>query len=156
MTKFEPAKLILLPAKQQIAEFMAQYSMTREEAKGLYTDMLNDDVYKNDTYQVNIRWKTPFHAFGADVDVVHLSIKRIDRAPIHDWRDLQAIKNKLVGDEREALELYPAESRRVDTANQYHLWVLPAGDFLPVGWTGRLVMDAGEAKDNSVQRPLEH
>lgn len=154
MTKFEHAKLRLHPAKQQITEFMEQYSMSRQEAKSMYTDMLKDDVYKNDTYQVNIRWKTPQHAFGEGIDIVHLSIKRIDRAPIHDWRDLQAIKNKLVGDEREALELYPAESRRVDTANQYHLWVLPEGEFLPVGWTGRLVMDEGEANDNSVQRPL--
>lgn len=154
MTKFEPAKLILLPAKAQITEFMAQYSMNRKNAKQLYTEMLQDDVYKNDVYQVNIRWKSTNHAFGDEVEIVHLSIKRIDRAPIHDWRDLQHIKNELVGPECEAMELYPAESRRVDTANQYHLWVLPKGEFFPVGWTGRLVMDAGEAKDNSIQRPL--
>lgn len=156
MTKFKPATLKLLPAKEQIAEFMAQYSMERKEAKSLYNAMLNDDVYLNDTYQVNITWKAPQHAFGPDIDIVHLSIKRIDRAPIHDWRDLQEIKNELVGREREAIELYPSEARRVDTANQYHLWVLPEGEFVSIGWTGRLVMDAGEAKDNSVQRPLEH
>jgi hypothetical protein len=37
---------------------------------------------------------------------------------VHDWRDLQRIKNQLVGPECEAVELYPAESRKVDTANQ--------------------------------------
>ena len=155
MNKFQPAKLILLPAKEQIAKFMADYNMPRAEAKHLYNEMLNDDVYRNDTYQVNIRWKSPLHNFGDDVDIVHLSIKRIDRAPIHDWRDLQEIKNELVGPDREALELYPAESRRVDSANQYHLWVLPEEQFFPCGWKTRLVMDKGEAKDDSVQRPLQ-
>lgn len=154
MTKFEPAKLKLLPAKEQIAEFMANYDMGRKEAKHLYTEMLNDDVYRNDTYQVNITWKS-CHGFGKDVEIIHLSIKRIDRAPIHDWRDLQEIKNELVGADREAIELYPAEKRRVDTANQYHLWVFPEGQFIPVGWNTRLVMDHGEANDNSVQRPLQ-
>lgn len=54
--------------------------------------------------------------------MVHLSIKRFDRAPIHDWRVMQEIKNKILGPEHEAVELYPAESRLTDTANQYHLW----------------------------------
>jgi hypothetical protein len=52
----------------------------------------------------------------------HLSIKRIDQEPVHDWRDLQRIKNQLLGPDCEAVELYPAEERLVDTANQYHLW----------------------------------
>jgi len=58
----------------------------------------------------------------------HLSIRRQDRQPITDgWQALQNIKNDICGPEREAVELYPAESRRVDAANQYHLWVLPVG-----------------------------
>jgi len=154
VTKFEPATLKFRPAKEQIKEFMTIYNVSRKAAKGIYTAMLHDDVYLNDTYQVNITWKTKHHAFG-DADIVHLSIKRIDKAPIHDWRDLQEIKNELVGPEREAIELYPAEQRRVDTANQYHLWVMPEGEFVACGWRARLVMDTGEAKDNSVQRPLE-
>jgi hypothetical protein len=56
-------------------------------------------------------------------EMVHLSIKRHDRAPCLDWRDKQEIKNQLVGPECEGLELYPAESRVVDTSNQFHLWV---------------------------------
>lgn len=54
---------------------------------------------------------------------VHLSIKRNDRKPIHDWRHLQQINNELVGRECEGVELYPAESRLVDEANQFHLFV---------------------------------
>ncbi len=86
--------------------------------------------------------------------VTHLSIKRNDRGPIHDWRDFQIIKNTFCGDDAEGVEIYPAESRLVDTSNQYHLWVFPPGDHLPLGFNdGRLVTAAkfGSAK----QRPFE-
>lgn len=85
--------------------------------------------------------------------LIHLSIKRIDRqAMLHDWRDLQRIKNELCGPEFEGVELYPAESRLVDTANQYHLWCFPFR--LPFGFTsGRLVSEA--RWDKSQQRPWE-
>ena len=87
---------------------------------------------------------------------IWLSIRRLDRGPIRDWRHFQRIKNELVGPEREAVELFPAESRLVDAANQYHLWVLPEGQQLPVGFNRRLVSDTDEAATiGAVQRPLE-
>jgi hypothetical protein len=84
---------------------------------------------------------------------ISLSIKRRDRSPLHDWRDLQRIKNEVIGLEREAVELYPAESRLVDTANQYWLWVLPDGDALPVGFDFRAVTE--DSFRGSVQRPFD-
>lgn len=107
-----------------------------------------DPVYANDKYQVVVRevkceWG----------DMLHLSIKRLDREPIHDWRDLQEIKNQLVGPEHEGVELYPAEGRRVDTSNQYHLWVLKEkGLWFPFGFDERLVTEGSISK--SKQRPL--
>jgi len=53
--------------------------------------------------------------------MLHLSIKRLDKHPVRDWRHFQRIKNELIGEENEAVELYPAQSRLVDTTNQYHL-----------------------------------
>jgi hypothetical protein len=73
----------------------------------------NKEVWANETYCV--------HKDDCG-EMVHLSIKRHDRQPVSDWRDKQEIKNQLVGPECEGLELYPAESRVVDTANQFHLW----------------------------------
>jgi hypothetical protein len=70
-----------------------------------------------------------------------LCIRRRDSSPVHDWRHLQQIKNDLCGPECEAVELYPRESRLVDTANQYHLWVLPKGIELPFGYEEREVSD---------------
>jgi hypothetical protein len=101
--------------------------------KGL-DKLARDEIWLNSRYQVNID-REPEHGFGPDMPIVHCSVKRIDKLPIHDWRDLQRIKNELFGPEFEAIELYPAESRVVDTANQYHLWVLPEGQMVPVGWT---------------------
>ena len=84
----------------------------------------------------------------------HLSIRRDDREPVSDWRDKQAIKNQLVGPECEGLELYPAESRLVDTANQYHLWVVcDPTSRIPFGWTERVTLN--ESIGGSIQRPLE-
>lgn len=103
--------------------------------------------YLNNLYQVEVR--------EADVrsddwpTMVWLSIKRRDKKTIHDWRDIQRIKNELIGSECEGVEIYPAESRMVDTANQYHLWViLEPGIRFPFGFNdGRRVTgsDAAEA-----------
>ena len=72
--------------------------------------------------------------------MVHLSIERIDRATIYNRDDLQRVKNELVGEENEAIELYPAESRLADASSQYHLWVLAAADNqFPFGYGGGAV-----------------
>lgn len=63
---------------------------------------------------------------------VHLSIHDRGRTTKHDWRDFQRIKNELCGEDREAIEIYPAERRLVDESNEYHLWVMPEG--IDVGW----------------------
>ena len=75
-----------------------------------------------------------------------LSIKRLDQRAVLDWRHLQQIKTELVGPENEAFQLHPAESRLMDTANQFHLLVFadpwPVG--IPIGWTARAVDDDQE------------
>lgn len=70
-------------------------------------DSFLDEVWVNHTYVVRVRR-------GEDGDVQRLSIRRQDRRPANDWRDLQAIKNQLAGEEVEAINLHPAQSRVVD------------------------------------------
>jgi len=111
------------------------------------------EIWKNDVYQVHMVRRP--RTGPDDTDIVHLSIRRIDRAPCRDWRDFQRIKNQLVGPECEAIELYPAESRVVDTANQFHLWCIddPWARW-PVGFDeGRVIMN--DSAGGSVQRPRE-
>lgn len=103
-------------------------------------------IWKNDVYQVAVRKRGE--------GLVHLSIKRIDRQPIRDWRDLQQIKNQLVGPECEGVELYPAESRLVDTANQFHIWCCTNPKFrFPFGFEGRFVQE--ETFGKAVNRKFE-
>ena len=89
---------------------------------GVAIELDGEEQWANDLYVVHKR------VMDADENgtprAIHLSIRRQDREPCHDWRDFQRIKNQLAGPEWEGLEIYPAESRLVDMANQYHLWCL--------------------------------
>ena len=155
MQEFREGYIKLKPAKEQIAEYMGQHGLDRKAAKKFYNEMINDKIWINDTYQVAIHHNTPNHNMKGIV-IDHFSIKRRDKAPIHDWRDLQEIKNMLAGPECEAMEIYPRESRRVDTANQYHLWVFPEDIIIPIGWSIRLVSDEVEAEAiGAKQRPFK-
>jgi hypothetical protein len=124
--------------------------LTREEVLQLAT--ADNEVWLNDRYQCAVRFMDKEH--GA-LGWLHLSIKLRSRKPLHDWRDLQRIKNDVAGPEREAFEIYPAENRRLDTANQYHLWVLPLGERIPLGFNlGRHVTD-NVAGTGARQRPFD-
>jgi hypothetical protein len=133
-------------------EALIEQGVPREvAAKSVEASAMNVDHYMNDTYHVAVRALPGAAPDGGDL--IHLSIKRHDREPIHDWRHLQQIKNELVDPECEAIELYPAESRRVDSANQYHLWVVLDKTYrFPIGWKERLVTDG--TLGGSKNRPL--
>lgn len=55
-----------------------------------------------------------------------LGISCVDGQARHDWREFQRIKNQLVGEAWEAVELYPAESRLIDPSNYFYLWCAPS------------------------------
>lgn len=133
------------------ADFEFRYrdlTINKQRLRALYDKQKRDVLYLSEFYQVAIDKDPPHNFPGATM--WHLSIKRLDKDTIFDWRDLQAIKNRFCGDEAEGVQLFPAESRLVDTSNQYHIWVfmkmnntrLPR---LPVGWDERMVEDEGKA-----------
>jgi hypothetical protein len=115
----------------------------------------NDRIesWANETYHVIARHQTS--------GVSWLSIKRHDRQPIMPWRHMQQMKNEVCGPEREGIELYPAESRLADNANEYHLWVFPEGYRLPLGFpegmvtTDDQVRRFNDAPHNGRQTPWE-
>lgn len=112
-------------------------------------------MWQNDQYVV-FRREVAANS-DAQGPMIHLSIRRQDRAAATDWRDFQRIKNQLAGDEYEGLEIYPAESRKVDTANQYHLWCLPFSIGIGLG-TERMVSDhdtTSALEPGAVQRDNE-
>ena len=105
------------------------------------------EVWENDEYSVLVLYQEP--QLRGD-GTMQLTIARHDHEPARDWRHLQSIKNEIAGPEREAIELFPAESRLVDWVNFTHLWV----------WPERQPVDVGEDSGRSVgcdklQRPWQ-
>lgn len=133
------------PEALDVRAVAARYGLSDDLAASQVERLRRQAIYMNDLYQVNVEVVSAPFGEGTS-DMFWLSIKRRDRAPLHDWRDLQQIKNMIVGEEHEGFEVYPAESRLVDTANQYHLWVFTDRAVrMPVGYRSREVLSAGEA-----------
>ena len=114
-----------------IAETMKAYAMDEPTARKLLDEEHAKCRYWiNDLYQIQTRQLSS--------GIMHICIRRRDGSMFKDWRHFQQIKNEVAGPEREAIELYPRESRLVDTSNKWHLWVMPEGTSMDgVGWTKR-------------------
>jgi hypothetical protein len=106
---------------------------------GVTNDLVDELHGEVATYWRNSRYQVAMRKYTQDgvLALVHLSFHVLDRQPHHDWRDMQRIKNELVGPEVEAVELFPAESRLVDTSNEYHLWAFPTSGRMPFGMAHR-------------------
>jgi hypothetical protein len=139
LTKLEPHQMFRRP--EVVKETADYYKISIKEAE----DMLDREAAKclyfvNNLYQVEVSTQ-PINWFGSDKDIIQLCIRRRDGGMIWDWRHFQQIKNELVGPEYEGLQLFPDESRKVDTSNKWHIWVLKDGTKMPFGWTHRDVQD---------------
>lgn len=115
-----------------------------DQAMRVLRDMqTNDALWLNSRYQVNVR-RLESTIDGEGPPMIHLSIKRRDKLAVGEerYRDFMRIKDELVGPEFEAVELYPARSREVDSANQYHIWLIGDPTFRwPFGFGSRLVLE---------------
>lgn len=132
-----------------------------------------DALVENETLWVNSHYVVHRHLLeGKEDGAIHLSIRDHKRRAVRDWRHLQRIKNELAGLDREAIEIFPPDDQLIDTANQYHLFVLPKGQTTPFTWKqGRHVgmpsddhikewvasmgQPADEIAEYAVQRPVE-
>jgi hypothetical protein len=129
-TKSEVKKLVNHMVKTFKCSYQEGISKLKEQ----------NEIWRNDLYQVVVRKNKTIYD-SKEIGMTHLSIKRIDNASIHNWRDLQQIKNMIMNENCIGLEIYPSETNLVDTANQYHLWVFDDPTFrLPFGFNaGRIV-----------------
>jgi len=117
--------------------------MTRKQAKAMLKHKKTVGCWYSDNGKYKVVVDTINYGDGMCHDnnfsnTVWLSI-RIDNGDTHlcDWRDFQSIKNDFCGEEYCAIEIYPPESRLVDMANVFHLWVFPEGIDIPIGWSDR-------------------
>lgn len=142
--RWEPmqrAERLVDPQLAELAERDPDIAEHLEEAK---------ETWINNLYIVTVR-RFP----EGKPDVMSLSIRRLDRAAIHDWRHKQRIKNEVAGEDVEGFEIYPMTKRTVDTANQYWIWCLRPGMELPVGFSERTVDGNNDERfPMSRQRPF--
>ena len=114
-------------------EVKQRFKLDKANSQKYLEGIKYEEVYQNDQYMAFVNRRVGPGAFPYSTAVtggglpleeefVWLSFKRNDRKPVKDWRHVQNIKNDILGPECEMVELFPAESRLVDTANQYHLW----------------------------------
>lgn len=157
MKNFIKSTVISDPDRDQyFIDILVSEGVSFEKAKSIIEDEIkknSENIYINDVYTVIIRNAEVSKDFP---EMLWLSIKRNDKEPIHDWRDLQEIKNKLIGTENEAVEIYPAESRLVDSANQYHLWAFkdPSIKF-PFGFKEKVISGGRDKNKFYSQRDFE-
>jgi hypothetical protein len=73
-------------------------------------------------YFSNDRWKVLLNVGTGVAPALHISIMAQDLNSEPTWAECQAIKNQLLGNDQEMVQLYPAEKRLVNAAPIYHLW----------------------------------
>jgi hypothetical protein len=109
------------------------------------------EVWMNDRYTVIV-----YRHGGDDGWVKVLSVRRNDRGAVRDWRHVQKIKTEIAGANVEGIQLFPAEDRLVDSANQTWIWCFPPGVRLPLGFDSRAIGTPEEAAAMGArQRPFE-
>ena len=120
---------------------------TAQLAKATFKEMRKEQWWANNLYSGCVEWVGEW---------AHISFKRHDRGTEIPWQHKQWIKNDILGKEWEAVEMFPAESRLLNTANQYHLWgtrSIRVG--YPVGFVGRDVGADTKAKQTLQRRDDE-
>lgn len=103
-------------AKAMVKEAGVTRRQAIEQVRATTRDLEQDALFKSSLYQVMVR----------DRDGLHVTVKRLDREPIFERDDLVEIGRQFTPEDAIAVELYPAESRVVDTANQYHIFCVPS------------------------------
>jgi hypothetical protein len=150
-TKFERVQLVP-PTPEQVKWMANAMQVSEKEAHQHMMLEGQTETYRNNLYLVQVR-RVPNEGVPGGA-MIHLSIRRNDRRVLRDWRHLQQIKNEILGPEIEAVELFPAESRKVDQADQYHLWALTSPDLsYPVGYHSRTDTDAQKRVDELPPMP---
>ena len=155
-------RLAELKYKYTIATHPRFKNENREEMIEFYRQSLDEQyscpVYTNDVYQIYYHKGDKVadeivHQDNLKGKMTYLSIKRHDKQPCNDWQDFQTIKNTLCGDDTEAIQIYPAEYRLMNSANQYHLIVFPANICpIPFGFmVARTVIPKSCSMDGAVQ-----
>lgn len=139
-------------SREKYRREMQKLGVQRKRVDKVLRDLKKQEQFANEKYIVAVS-RNIDNGFG--LEMIELSVKRRDKEPIFDWREMQQMKNEIVGPECEGIQLFPAESRLVDTANQYWMYCFADPKVrVPVGFNNRSVSeDCGNT--GSKQRKFE-
>lgn len=84
-------------------------------------------AWRNDFYVVQV-----YRVATELGEVLHLCITGIDGGE-PPWRDMQRIKDEIIGTDAEAVQVYPKKRDIMDQADIYHLFILPSEWPIPFG-----------------------
>lgn len=134
-------------SSKEFIKMAMERGSTREAAKTALNDLIRSECWYSDCGRYKVVKKDLTYTEGCPNNLIHtssfdgmtwLSI-RINNGETYlcDWRDFQAIKNDLCGEDRQAIEMYPPDSIVHDTDNVFHLWVFKRDQGLLIGWTNK-------------------
>lgn len=111
------------------------------------------EFWVSETYIVFVASAERMGLSQSPTPVLWLRVFRRDGTRIrHHWRELQRIKNELVGPDHVGMEIYPREQDLQDGENSYHLWVFAEpGAALPWGLRAGRNAGADGARTTSVR-----
>jgi hypothetical protein len=124
----------------------AKHEQVLEQARvtfpGVAVDQLRTpaEVWGSSQYTVTV------HYLDDNRDgFVEVGIHNYHRTTHVPWRHIQQIKNEVFGPDREAVQLFPAEDRLLDSANEYWIYVYPTSE-APMRKRGvKIGMDRGRS-----------
>lgn len=140
--KLIPATLLRLSINEEKDIYRSVFDMTPDQ-EAVHRQLqkhgrifLTQNARSGSEFHVVVRQGqgVPFQMVMGE-EIVQIVVKRVDGEPEpYYWRDLQDIKDVVLGLEGEALELFPAESRRRRDLNFRVLWGMQSDDHIPLGW----------------------
>jgi hypothetical protein len=83
---------------------------------------------------------------GQPMELRHLSIIKMNlAAPQLEWNELNEIKASILGENIEAVELFPSARREIKGLPERHLWCFPPEVAIPLGFLPQQRTVAGES-----------
>lgn len=157
MEKLQRTTSVMTLSRPEFRRAFIAAGGTKKDADKTYREVGKQETWANSLYLIQIN-RNARHQLGDGVvdhgGMFELTLRRQDRGTDIDWRHVQQIKNQIVGEQHEMVQLFPAESRLRDSANQYWFYGFNNAEIeFPFGMKGRVVND-GNDHGKSKQRPL--
>ncbi len=101
-----------------------EYTRSLETAERYLEWTYRDGIWVCGDYTVHIK-----QVNLEDRGLILLSIRHMQDQMIRDWNTFLAIKNRFIGENKHAVEIYPPLAELRDTSNTYHMleWPYPIG-----------------------------